>query len=125
MLLLAGEMRIDRPQRDQLIGTAIEVMQETREQAGCIYFVLSADLEDPGVFHMFQEWESHEAQSALSGRRATRTSRPIATSRKRVASNPAASASSSRRTSSGRARCGSSKHGNRTRRWRPTSTAHT
>ena len=36
-------------------------MHETRKLPGCISFVLSADLEDPGLLHVFQEWESPAA----------------------------------------------------------------
>jgi len=61
MLVLAGSVRIDPARRDDVIAAAIQMMRETRELPGCISFVSSADLEDPGVLHVFQEWESEEA----------------------------------------------------------------
>ena len=61
MLVLAGSVRIDPAKRNDVVEATIEVMQETRKQPGCISFVFSADLEDPGVLHVFQEWETPEA----------------------------------------------------------------
>jgi quinol monooxygenase YgiN len=61
VLVLAGSVRIDPARRAEVLEATIEVMQETRKLPGCISFVFSADLEDPGVLHLFQEWESPEA----------------------------------------------------------------
>jgi len=61
VLVLAGSVRIDPAKRNDVVEATIEVMQETRKQPGCISFVFSADLEDPGVLHVFQEWETAEA----------------------------------------------------------------
>jgi Uncharacterized conserved protein len=61
VLVVAGSVRIDPAKRDDVIEATIEVMQETRKLPGCISFVFSADLEEPGVLHVFQEWESQEA----------------------------------------------------------------
>ena len=61
MLVLAGSVSIDPAKRSDAIDATIEVMQQTRKVRGCISFVVSADLEDPGVLHVFQEWESPEA----------------------------------------------------------------
>jgi len=61
VLVLAGSVRIDPANRDDVIEATIEVMSEARKLPGCISFTFSADLEDPGVLHVFQEWESPEA----------------------------------------------------------------
>lgn len=61
MLVLAGSVRIDPAQRSDATLAAIEVMRETRKRPGCISCVFSTDLDDPGVLHVFQEWESAEA----------------------------------------------------------------
>ena len=61
MLVIAGPVRIDPAKRDEVIEAAIDVMREARKLPGCISFVFSADIEDPGVLHVFQEWESPEA----------------------------------------------------------------
>lgn len=63
--MLAGTAQIDPAKRDQVIAAAIETMKRTRERAGCISFVCSADLEDPNLLHVFLEWETAEALFAL------------------------------------------------------------
>ena len=64
MLLIAGSIRIDPTQRDELIETAIEVVDELRRQVGCSYMAVSADLEDRGLLHLIQMWDSQAALSA-------------------------------------------------------------
>ena len=64
MLLIAGSIRIDPTRRDELIETAIEVVRELRKQVGCTEVAISADLEDPGLLHLLQWWESQAALSA-------------------------------------------------------------
>ena len=64
MLLIAGSVRIDATHRDELIATAIEVLRELRKQDGCTHVALSADLEDRGVLHLLQRWESRDALRA-------------------------------------------------------------
>ncbi len=63
MLLIAGSIRIDTSNRDELMKTAIEVVRELRKQIGCTFVALSEDLEDPGLLHLLQKWESQEALS--------------------------------------------------------------
>jgi len=69
VVIIAGSIRIDPTARDELISTAIAVVRELRKQVGCTQVTLSSDLEDPGVLHLFQTWESQEALSAAIGSR--------------------------------------------------------
>ncbi len=39
-------------------------MAGTRQEAGNISYTFSADLEEPGLFHVFEQWESDEALKA-------------------------------------------------------------
>jgi quinol monooxygenase YgiN len=64
VLLIAGSIRIDPTQRDELIGAAIEVARELRKQIGCTHVAISADLEDRGQLYLFQKWESQAALTA-------------------------------------------------------------
>jgi len=64
MLVVAGVVEIDPAKRDQAMAAAIAMMQETRREEGCRSYVFSADLEDAGRFHIFEEWESQEALDA-------------------------------------------------------------
>ena len=64
MLVIAGIVRIDPDHRDAGIEAAVEMMKATRAEDGCISYTFSVDLEDPGVFRIFEEWESPEALAA-------------------------------------------------------------
>lgn len=64
MLVIAGRIVIDPVQRDKAVAVALEMMQETRKEKGCLSYVFSADLADPGCFRVFEEWESPQALAA-------------------------------------------------------------
>ena len=64
MLVIAGHIRIDPAKRPLAEDAAREMMQATRREAGCLAYVFSADLGDPGLFHLFEEWESQAALEA-------------------------------------------------------------
>lgn len=64
MLVIAGRIRLDPAKRDAAIAAAREMMRDTRGETGCISYTFSADVEDPAVFHVFEEWESAEALGA-------------------------------------------------------------
>ena len=64
MLVIAGRIRLDPAKRAEAHAAAREVMRETRREPGCISYTFSADVEDEGVFHVFEEWESAEALAA-------------------------------------------------------------
>jgi len=61
MIVIAGKITIDPGHRDKAIAAAVELMQETRKETGCLSYTFSADLVDPGCFRIFEEWESAEA----------------------------------------------------------------
>lgn len=64
MLIVAGEIEIDPAHREQAIAAAREMMEATRREAGCIGYVFSADLTDPGRFRIFEEWRDQAALDA-------------------------------------------------------------
>ncbi len=64
MLVIAGHIRIDPAKKDEAIPAAVEMMAETHKEPGCISYTFSADLSDPGVFRIFEEWESQDALDA-------------------------------------------------------------
>ena len=64
MLVIAGRIRLDPAKRADALAAAREMMRETRREAGCISYTFSADVEDDGAFHLFEEWESAEALAA-------------------------------------------------------------
>lgn len=60
MLIIAGTIRLDPSNRDAAIEAAVEMMDATATEAGCVSYDFSADFRDPGLFHLFEEWESEE-----------------------------------------------------------------
>jgi quinol monooxygenase YgiN len=64
MLVIAGTIAIDPAHRQTAVEAALEMMRETRKEPGCISYVFSADLDDPGRFRIFEEWESQAALDA-------------------------------------------------------------
>lgn len=64
MLVIAGHVAIDPAKREEAIAASIEMMKATHQEAGCISYTFSADLEDPGRFRIFEEWESDDALAA-------------------------------------------------------------
>lgn len=61
MLVIAGRVRIDPANRDAAVAAAREMMTETHREEGNISYTFSADLSDPGLYHLFEEWEDQAA----------------------------------------------------------------
>lgn len=64
MLVIAGRIVIDTANREKAIAAAVEMMQETHKEPGCISYTFSADLTEAGAFRIFEEWESQKALDA-------------------------------------------------------------
>ena len=64
MIVIAGHVALDPARRDAAIAAAREMMRETRREPGCISYTFSADLDEPGRFRIFEEWEGDEALRA-------------------------------------------------------------
>ena len=60
-LVISVTLRIDPAKRDEAVAAAVDVMRATRQEAGCIAYTFSADLEDPSRIHVFERWASQEA----------------------------------------------------------------
>ena len=65
-ILVTGTIDLDPANRDQAIATFNECMAGTRAEDGCESYTFSADLEDPGRFHVSEQWASQEARSPRS-----------------------------------------------------------
>ncbi len=61
MIVIAGTITLDPAKRDEAFAAARDIMRETHKEEGNIEYVFSADLEDEGVVHIFEKWESQEA----------------------------------------------------------------
>lgn len=64
MLVIAGYIRLDPAKRSEALAAAVVMMEATRVEEGCQAYTFSTDLEDEGVFHIFEQWESQEALDA-------------------------------------------------------------
>lgn len=64
MLVIAGRISIDPAKREAAIAAAVDMMEQTRKEKGCISYTFSADLSDPGEFRIFEEWEDAQALGA-------------------------------------------------------------
>jgi quinol monooxygenase YgiN len=60
MLIIAGTFEVDPARRDEFIVQKEAGMRESRAEAGCIDYVLSADPLEPGRVYLFERWESKE-----------------------------------------------------------------
>jgi quinol monooxygenase YgiN len=64
MLVIAGHFRIDPAKQPLAEAAARDMMQATRREPGCIAYVFSSDLSEPGLLHLFEQWESAAALEA-------------------------------------------------------------
>jgi quinol monooxygenase YgiN len=61
VIVIAGAIRIDTTNENEAVAAAVEMMNETHKEAGCISYVFSKGLAEAGTFRIFEEWESQEA----------------------------------------------------------------
>ena len=64
MLIIAGTVRVQPEDRDVAIAAMTEMMAETAKEEGCVSYDFSADLSQPELFHLFEEWETDEHLAA-------------------------------------------------------------
>lgn len=61
MIVIAGRIRIDTAKESEAVVAAVAMMEATHKEEGCISYVFSRDLNEPGAFRIFEEWQSQEA----------------------------------------------------------------
>ena len=64
MLVIAGTIRIDPDRQADAVPAAVEMMEATRAEPGCVSYTFSASLAEPGVIHVFEEWKDQTALDA-------------------------------------------------------------
>jgi quinol monooxygenase YgiN len=67
MVIVAGYLVVDPPQRDSYLVGCKAVVQRARRTQGCLDFAISADLLDPSRIDVFERWESQAAVDAFRG----------------------------------------------------------
>lgn len=58
MIVIAGTFNVEPSDRDAFLTAAKAVMAETLKEDGCHAYRFSPDINDPGVVHIFEKWES-------------------------------------------------------------------
>ncbi len=61
MIIVSGTVQIRADRRAEAIRVAAKMAETTQEEPGCLSYRFSADLIDPNLFYIFEEWESDEA----------------------------------------------------------------
>jgi quinol monooxygenase YgiN len=67
MLIVAGHITVEPEQREAYLGGCVGVVEQARAAAGCLDFVIAADLIEPGRVNVFERWESPAAVEAFCG----------------------------------------------------------
>ena len=61
MIVVSGTIPVKAETREEARQLAIEIATATQAEAGCLFYNFYADLADPNLFRVFEEWESEEA----------------------------------------------------------------
>ena len=59
-VIVQGVFSIDAKERDQFVETSIEAMRRSRQEEGCLEYVIAADPVDPERAVLTERWESME-----------------------------------------------------------------
>jgi quinol monooxygenase YgiN len=66
-IIVTGSFDLDPAKRDDFIAAARECQAASRQDEGCESYTFSADLDEPGRFHVSEQWASQEAMDAHMG----------------------------------------------------------
>lgn len=67
MLIIAGHVRVDAPERDRYVEGCREVVDAARAAPGCLDFSITADPTDPAAVRIYERWEDEEPLLAFRG----------------------------------------------------------
>lgn len=81
MVIVQGVFSVDPNERDRFVETSVDAMRSSRQEEGCLEYVIAADPVDPERGVLSERWESMEHLQAhlASQRNAPRgvDSRPV------------------------------------------------
>ena len=63
-IIVTGYLKVDPAKHDEFVAAAVALMKATRAEEGNVGYTFSADIEEPGVFHLSEQWTSGEALDA-------------------------------------------------------------
>ncbi len=61
MIVVSGIVEVGAASVEAAVGAAAEMARATREEPGCLSYAFYQDVESPGRFRVFEEWESEAA----------------------------------------------------------------
>ncbi len=64
MIVISGRMRFDPAHRERALAEIAPVVAATADEEGNVHYRYYADLKDPNVFLLFEEWRDDEALQA-------------------------------------------------------------
>lgn len=67
MVIVAGHLVVDPPQRESYLAGCKDVVDQARRAPGCLDFAITADLLDPGRIDIYERWESRQAVETFRG----------------------------------------------------------
>ena len=67
MVIVAGYLLVEPPQRESYLAGCVSVVEQARRAPGCLDFSISADLVVPGRINVLERWESQAAVEKFRG----------------------------------------------------------
>lgn len=64
MIVVTGTLELDPQDMDRAIGYVLDAVRETNREEGCITYGFYRDLENPGLFRIYEEWETEDQLAA-------------------------------------------------------------
>jgi len=58
MIIVAGTFRVPEDRVDELLPVARATLEATRNEDGCLVYSFAIDVEDGGLVHVYEEWQS-------------------------------------------------------------------
>lgn len=79
IVIVQGVFTVDPNERDRFVETSVEGMRSSRQEEGCLEYVMAADPLDPERAVLSERWESmeHLNQHLARQKNADRGSRPF------------------------------------------------
>jgi quinol monooxygenase YgiN len=67
MIIVAGSLIVDPPERDAYLDGCVAVVEAARRAPGCLDFALSPDLLDAARINVFERWETEHDLERFRG----------------------------------------------------------
>lgn len=64
MIVVSGTNEVAAEDAPRAMEAAIALAHETRKEPGCRFYAFYQDIESPGVFRVFEEWDDEAALRA-------------------------------------------------------------